>query len=160
MSGNEIILIIAATFLFCAITFGLGALLWRYLAERGRRERERDELLRKLVPALEAFAAAVVPFSILPKMLDGLTKVCAAQVAEITKFREATQVIAGILGQKPPKDEFTAPTEEDAYRAGRKQEYLIRGLSPEEAETQMEVDEQQKIYGGGDPSVLNSMMET
>ena len=160
MSGSETILIIAATFLFCAITFGAAALLWRYMAARGRLERERDELLRKLVPALEAFAAAVVPFSILPKMLDGLTKVCGAQVTEITKFREATQVIAGILGQKPPKDELSTPTEEDAYRAGRRQEYMIRGMSPEEADTQMDVDDQQKIYGGGDPSVLGSMMET
>lgn len=161
MSGNQIILIIAATFLACAITFGAAALIWRYMAERNRRERERDEILRKLVPALEQFVAAVEPFSVLPKMLTGLTGICKVWANETVKFREATQTIAGILGQKPPKDELLTPTEDDAYRAGRKQEYMqVRGMSPEEAETQMEVDDQQRIFGGGDPSVLGSMMET
>ena len=159
MSGNQIILIIAATFLACAITFGAAVLIWRYMAERNRRERERDEILRKLVPALEQFVAAVEPFSVLPKMLGGLTAICKAWANETVKFREATQVIAGILGQKPTKDELLTPTEDDAYLAGRKQEYMAQRMSPGEAATQMDVDDQQRIYGGGDPSVLGSMME-
>jgi hypothetical protein len=160
--NQSIAVVIAATFLFCAIAFVTAFLVWRYVAEKNQRERERDEILRRLVPALEKFTASVEPFSQLPVLLNGLVGVCKAQVAEIAKFRAASQVIAGVLGNRTPedrKDDLIVATEEDAYRAGRKQELMQRGIPPDEVQSQMDIEDQQRIFGGGDPSVLGSIME-
>jgi hypothetical protein len=83
-------------------------------------------------------------------LLEGLVRVCAAQVEAVQKPREAVASFTKLVAREPEKDEDVVQnySEEDADRAFARGQYMAEGYSPEEADLRVDVDDQRRIYSG------------